>query len=56
MEKIDGLDINNELESEHYPKDVPVGVGACIRSKRCESCEKVYFTNNSEFKVCRKCK
>ena len=56
MEKIDGLDCNNELESETYPIDIPMIVGAAIKAQRCPKCNKVYFTNKGkDWTICRKC-
>lgn len=47
-----------EIELTEYPKDMvmPFGVASGIRAKRCSSCNKIFYTNNNEFKKCRKCK
>jgi len=46
---------NKYIESENYPKDIPINVGAAIKAKRCQKCSKIYFTNDREFKNCRNC-
>lgn len=55
MEKIDGLDENKELESEHYPVGIPINAGVCIKARRCEACGKVYFTNKPRIIKYRRC-
>ena len=43
------------IEEEHYPKNIPMIVGAAIRAKRCHACGNVYFTNAGEIIKCRNC-
>jgi len=54
--KTHGFDFNNELESLHYPKGIPIIVSSGIKAKRCEKCNTILFVNNLEFGLCRKCR
>jgi len=46
-----------QVELKHYPKSLVLEptVSSGIKAKRCFNCLRIYFTNNSNFKLCRKC-
>jgi len=47
-----------QIELERYPVglSMPFGVSSGIKARRCQVCNRIYFTNQEEIIRCRKCK